>query len=79
MHVSDNYKLKCPSCGGTDLKIGKIAPYRHLFIPQGRFMWRGYLSYSFACLDCGFLGHYLLKKDLDDMRRYDGKRKNTMP
>jgi hypothetical protein len=72
-------KLKCPSCGGTDLKSGRTSGYGRTFIPKGQFMWIGYVGHSFVCLACGFLGHYVDEKAIEDMRRRDGKRKRTMP
>jgi len=61
-------KRECPCCRGTNLVDGKVGVYKHTFIPAGRRMWIGYISQAFVCLDCGFMGHYLDKADIRDLR-----------
>jgi ribosomal protein S27AE len=60
---------KCPACGGKNLAEGKFGVYKHTFIPKRRFMMLGYIARASACLDCGFLAHYLDESDLEDIRR----------
>jgi len=59
---------ECPCCHGANLMDGKLGVHKHTFIPKGRLMWLGYTSKGFVCLDCGFVGHYLDKADIRDLR-----------
>jgi hypothetical protein len=61
--------IACPSCHGTNLADGRLGVNRHTFVPAGRWMFLGYGVRGFVCLDCGFLGQYLERQDVDDIRR----------
>ena len=65
---AENRKRECPCCHGANLVDGKLGVRKHTLIPEGRWMWMGYSSRAFVCLDCGFMGHYLDKADILDLR-----------
>jgi hypothetical protein len=65
----------CPCCGSAHIRLGELGVHGHLFIPAGRWMWSGYPAQGFACLRCGFLGHYLAEPDLLDLRQWARSRK----
>ena len=64
----NQFEQTCPCCGSKNLKLGKLGAYKHTFIPEGQFMWIGYDTKAFVCLDCGFVGHYLHEADIAEIR-----------
>ena len=62
--------LVCASCRSSNLVDGKLGTNRQTFVPAGRrWMFLGYAVQAFVCLDCGALGHYLSRQDIDEIRR----------
>ena len=58
---------RCPECGSTALKYGQVG---QRFWPAGSSVWtKGHEVNAFACLECGFVGHYLSSTDLDALDR----------
>jgi hypothetical protein len=56
-NISPNFR--CPSCRGARLVLnyggeGSFAP---------KFMMLGFATYTFACLDCGYVGGTLTEED----------------
>ena len=67
MARGDRQGAKCPECGSTALKYGQVG---QRFWPAGSSMWaKGHEVNAFACLECGFVGHYLSSTDLDALDR----------
>ena len=63
----DRQGAKCPECGSTALKYGQVG---QRFWPTGSSVWaKGHEVNAFACLECGFVGHYLSSTDLDALDR----------
>ena len=63
----DRPGAKCPECGSTALKYGQVG---QRFWPAGGSVWaKGHEVNAFACLECGFVGHYLSSTDLDALDR----------
>ena len=59
---------KCSSCQSTNLKFGRTGIHRPTFLPGTGFFWVGFPTSAFACLDCGFVGHYLNARELRKLR-----------
>lgn len=56
----------CPECGSTSLKYGQVA---QRFWPSGSGAWaKGHEVNAFVCLECGFVGHFLVSSDLEKLR-----------
>ena len=67
----------CPICGGTDLEYGQGASP---FMPRGRLVLFGYRVRNFVCLDCGYVGHYLDKRSVQDIQKKRNiRRRRTGP
>lgn len=67
MDVQPNER-SCPSCKGRNLAHGRTGVHRHTFLPGSGFFWMGFTTNAFACLDCGFVGHYLSGRELRKLR-----------
>ncbi len=65
----EKVERKCPSCKGTNLAYGSTSALPLTFAPDGEKMLAGYPARGFACLDCGFLGHFLDQLDLEVLRK----------
>ncbi len=63
------HNLKCASCGSVSLVRGKTGGMKHTFIPDGKLMFLGHRTTAQLCLDCGFVGHYLAERDIEEMRK----------
>ena len=62
---------KCPCCDGTDLQPGFLGTLRQAFLPRGsETRWD---SAAFACLDCGFVSHFLGEVAINAMRKQAGQ------
>ncbi len=61
-------KRECPCCRSGDLVDGGFGLFGTHFAPEGPLMWMGYQPKGFACLECGFVGWYLVERDLLDLR-----------
>ena len=68
--MADVSPRKCASCGSLELQDGVLGVRRTTFIPQGKFMWIGYTVNAFVCLNCGYVGHYLLPSAVEDIRKH---------
>ena len=63
--------VKCPACGGSDLREGRVGTALHTFVPADRSFWtlsQGYKAGAFVCLGCGFFGHFIHSADLEKLR-----------
>lgn len=59
-------RAACPECGSVSLSYGQVA---QRFWPSGSGLWaKGHEVNAFACLDCGFVGHFLSSSDLEQLR-----------
>ena len=65
----DKDTTKCASCGKTDLQHGKCGVEKHTFMPGEKMMMMGYVLEARACLDCGFVGHYLSRSDIEKIKQ----------
>lgn len=64
---SDRTGAKCPECGSISLRYGQVG---ERFWPTGSSTWaKGHEVHAFACLDCGFVGHYLSSADLNELEK----------
>ena len=50
-------RRRCASCGGAELQEGTAGALGHLFRPAGAV--GGLRTRAYACLACGYVGHYL--------------------
>ena len=66
---SDLVSKQCPSCHGRNLRDGKFGVHWQTFIPLGRWMPIGYHVLGFVCVDCGFVGHFLTRDQVQDITR----------
>lgn len=65
--MSEYQGWKCPVCGGSRLQHGEISTlimYKPKDLKRASYVMRA----AFACLDCGYVGHYLNPKDLADLQ-----------
>lgn len=58
----------CAACGGTQLQDGKLGLWKHTFMPGDKMMMFGYPVRARVCLDCGSVGHYLSRSDLETIK-----------
>lgn len=71
-------KRKCPSCQSENLEYGEDRVRSVAFIPNGRkglVLHTGYAPLLYVCLDCGVLGHYLGRGDLQALKKELAERK----
>jgi hypothetical protein len=59
----------CLCCHGSNLVDGSLSGFKFTFVPAGWGLWTGYTPNAFVCLDCGFLGHYLVSTDIQHLRK----------
>ena len=71
---SNDNPRSCPCCTGQRLLPGKHGVTRHTFCPSRKVNWIGYDMTAFACVDCGFVGTYVNKEDMEDLRRHFKKK-----
>lgn len=67
----DNVPNRCPLCQGTNVRIDGWAVMDVRVQFGSRWTGPGNSGYGlncFACMDCGFVGHYLGPKDLQDLQ-----------
>ena len=63
-------KLNCPSRRGARLVPGNMLQKEcRNFVPKGKVMVLGFSTFSFACLDCGYLGVCLSEEDRYDLEK----------
>lgn len=60
----DSSTRRCSSCQSGNLADGRTGIHRHTFLSGAGFFWVGFPTSAFACLDCGFVGHYLNAREL---------------
>ena len=70
--VEVHHERRCPMCGSRRIEHGRFTGYRFEFAPSRRRGRSSFLPKGFACLECGYLGHYLGLDDLEELRRADG-------
>lgn len=58
----------CVACGGKELCFGYLGSTATTFVPSGIFTIHGYRIRSYVCLNCGFIGQYIPKDKLDNLR-----------
>lgn len=69
-------RFACPVCQSKHLQFGHIPGWRGMlrFIPRKWSWWSlGVAVLSFACLNCGYVGSYLHKKDVLALRAHRKK------
>ena len=61
---------KCPSCGGSELHLGRGAPQTQFDL--SRDSWAAHSPSvpldAFVCLSCGYVGHFVSSSDLEALR-----------
>ena len=67
---------KCLLCQSKNLHYGTFGVYNQTFMPEKKFMLIGYGVQGYVCLDCGTIGSYLNKADIQDLQYFVEKKKN---
>jgi len=69
---------KCLSCQSKNLyagALGHFGYYNNTFLPEKKFMLKGYALQAYVCLDCGAIGSYLNNSDIQDLKKFIEKKK----
>lgn len=73
----DEKTRPCASCKGSNLVIGRIVSQGGIsFLPAGKWFW-GYAPKAYTCLDCGFVGLYIIQRDLVSLREEQERKKDS--
>jgi hypothetical protein len=66
--MHDEKSRACASCKGINLVLGRILSQGGVFfLPAGRWF-GGYTPKAYTCLDCGYVGLYLIQRDIESLR-----------
>ena len=69
---------KCLSCQSKNLHhgaFGHYGYYNQTFMPEKKFMFKGYALQAYVCLDCGTIGSYVNNSDIQDLQKFIEKKK----
>ncbi len=69
----------CPMCGGRDLCYGQsrgrsIYAGPAVFFPKDKLS-SGYILGAFVCLNCGYVGQFIYREDLEKLRSWVEKKR----
>ena len=66
---------KCLMCQSKSLHYGAFGYYIHTFMPEKKFMLKGYALHAYVCLDCGTIGSFINNSDTQDLKKFIEKKK----